>query len=77
MTFQTMGQYRAALLKAIDAAAAAAGVLVYYSFRCYSCGHEWEATTPEDDCPQPGCGTTNSHCAENPEPAHGVEGRKP
>ena len=49
----------------------AAGVLVDYSFRCYSCSKEWEATTTTTDCPA--CGTTNNHCAANP---RGVEGTK-
>ncbi len=40
------------------------GVLVDYSFRCYSCSKEWEATTTTTDCPA--CGTTNNHCAANP-----------
>lgn len=48
-----------------------AGVLVDYSFRCYSCSKEWEATTTTTDCPA--CGTTNNHCAANP---RGVEGTK-
>ena len=47
------------------------GVLVDYSFRCYSCSKEWEATTTTTDCPA--CGTTNNHCAANP---RGVEGTK-
>lgn len=46
------------------------GVLVDYSFRCYSCSKEWEATTTTTDCPA--CGTTNNHCAANP---RGVEGK--
>jgi hypothetical protein len=46
---------------------------VYYSFRCYSCTKEWEDTKPTSDCPAVGCGTTNNHCAVNPEPAHGVK----
>ena len=49
----------------------APGVLVDYSFRCYSCSKEWEATTTTTDCPA--CGTTNNHCAANP---RGVEGTK-
>ena len=47
------------------------GVLVDYSFRCYSCSKKWEATTTTTDCPA--CGTTNNHCAANP---RGVEGTK-
>ena len=59
----TMGWTRVVIPAAPGAAIAARGqeaAAPRYGFLCYSCSHEWEASTPTADCPAEGCGTTNN-----------------